>query len=214
MARPQTDIEAGRQELLDICEELVRKRGGVDLSMTELAATAGMSPANLYRFFENKEALLEAAAGRWFAPKIAIMEEVVAADLPSREKMLDFFARRFVLMRDQFHEDPDMFKSYLELGDQHFEVVRGYVDLGDHYLSEIVVQAMDEGYLPDLSVDDAVSLINQMVQCYCNPEALLYLDHKLSEEKLACIIDTIFIGLGRKFEARSGSGQPHIKIVT
>ena len=73
---------------------------------------------------------------------------------------------------------------------------------------------MDEGYLPDLSVDDAVSLINQMVQCYCNPEALLYLDHKLSEEKLACIIDTIFIGLGRKFEARSGSGQPHIKIVT
>ena len=61
MARPQTDIEAGRQELLDIAEELVRKRGGVELSMTELAAAAGMSPANLYRFFENKEALLEAA---------------------------------------------------------------------------------------------------------------------------------------------------------
>ncbi|HEX4873755.1 MAG: TetR/AcrR family transcriptional regulator [Sphingorhabdus sp.] len=214
MARPQTDIEAGRQELLEIAEELVRKRGGVDLSMTELAAAAGMSPANIYRFFENKEALLEAAAGRWFAPKIAIMEEVVAADLPSREKMFQFFARRFVWMRDEFREDPDMFKSYLELGDQHFEVVKGYVDLGDHYLSEIVVQAMDEGYLPDLSVDDAVSLINQMIQTYCNPEALLYLDHKLSEEKLGMIIDAIFIGLGRKFEAKSSSGHPHIKIVT
>lgn len=214
MARPQTDIEAGRQELLDIVEELVRKRGGVDLSMTELATAAGMSPANVYRFFENKEALLEAAAGRWFAPKIAIMEEVVAADLPSREKMFQFFARRFALMRDQFHEDPDMFKSYLELGDQHFEVVRGYVDLGDHYLSEIVVQAMDEGYLPDLSIDDAVSLINQMVQCYCNPEALLYLDHKLSEEKLGMIVDTIFIGLGRRFDQKSSAGKPHIKIVT
>ncbi|WP_374614450.1 TetR/AcrR family transcriptional regulator [Sphingorhabdus sp.] len=214
MARPQTDIEAGRQELLDIVEELVRKRGGVDLSMTELATAAGMSPANVYRFFENKEALLEAAAGRWFAPKIAIMEEVVAADLPSREKMFQFFASRFALMRDQFHEDPDMFKSYLELGDQHFEVVRGYVDLGDHYLSEIVVQAMDEGYLPDLSIDDAVSLINQMVQCYCNPEALLYLDHKLSEEKLGMIVDTIFIGLGRRFDQKSSAGQPHIKIVT
>lgn len=214
MARPQTDIEAGRQELLDIAEELVRKRGGVELSMTELAAAAGMSPANLYRFFENKEALLEAAAGRWFAPKIAIMEEVIAAELPSREKMYQFFARRFVLMRDQFREDPDMFKSYLELGDQHFEVVKGYVDLGDHYLSEIVVQAMDEGYLPDLSIDDAVSLINQMVQVYCNPEALLYLDHKLSEEKLGLIVDTIFIGLGRDFEEQPGSREPHIKIVT
>ena len=128
--------------------------------------------------------------------------------------MYQFFARRFVLMRDQFREDPDMFKSYLELGDQHFEVVKGYVDLGDHYLSEIVVQAMDEGYLPDLSIDDAVSLINQMVQVYCNPEALLYLDHKLSEEKLGRIVDTIFIGLGRDFEVKLGSREPHIKIVT
>jgi AcrR family transcriptional regulator len=212
MARPHTDIEAGRQELLDIVEEMVRKRGGVDLSMTDLAAAAGMSPSNLYRFFENKEALLEAAAGRWFAPKIAIMEEVVAASLPSRDKMFQFFARRFVLMRDQYREDPDFFKSYLELGQEHFEVVRGYVDLGDHYLSLLVAEAMDEGYMPDLSIDEAVSLINQMIQPYCNPEALMYIEPKLSEAKLARIVDTIFIGLGRKFDSQTGS--THIKIVS
>jgi AcrR family transcriptional regulator len=214
MARPQTDIEAGRLELLDIAEELVRKRGGVDLSMTELAASAGMSPSNLYRFFESKEALMEAAAGRWFAPKIAIMEEVVAAETPIRDKMYAFFARRFAFTRAQFHEDPDLFKNYLELGEQHFEVVRGYVDLGDHYLSILVAEAMDDGYLPDLSIDEAVSLINQMIQPYCNPEALLYLDHKLSEAKLSRIIDTIFIGLGCSFEAKSGPEKPHIKIVS
>jgi AcrR family transcriptional regulator len=55
MARPHTDIEAGRQQLLDIVEDIVRQRGGVDLSMTDLAVAAGMSPANLYRFFESKE---------------------------------------------------------------------------------------------------------------------------------------------------------------
>jgi AcrR family transcriptional regulator len=214
MARPQTDIEAGRLELLDIAEELVRKRGGVDLSMTELAAAAGMSPSNLYRFFESKEALMEAAAGRWFAPKIAIMEEVVATEIPIRDKMYAFFARRFALMREQYREDPDLFKNYLELGEQHFEVVRGYVDLGDHYLALLVAEAMDDGYLPNLTIDEAVSLINQMIQPYCNPEALLYLDHKLSEAKLSRIIDTIFIGLGRSFEAKSGPGTPHIKIVS
>jgi AcrR family transcriptional regulator len=214
MARPQTDIEAGRLELLDIAEELVRKRGGVDLSMTELAASAGMSPSNLYRFFESKEALMEAAAGRWFAPKIAIMEEVVATEIPIRDKMYAFFARRFALMREQYREDPDLFKNYLELGEQHFEVVRGYVDLGDHYLALLVAEAMDDGYLPNLTIDEAVSLINQMIQPYCNPEALLYLDHKLSEAKLSRIIDTIFIGLGRSFEAKSGPGTPHIKIVS
>ncbi|MFM2410463.1 MAG: hypothetical protein RL481_1291 [Pseudomonadota bacterium] len=214
MARPQTDIEAGRQELLDIADDLVRKRGGVDLSMTELASAAGMSPSNLYRFFESKEALMEAAAGRWFDPKIAIMEDVVAAALPPREKLYQFFARRFILMRDQFREDPEFFKSYLELGQQHFEVVRGYVDLGDHYLAIIAAEAMDEGHLPGLSIDEAVSLINQMVQCYCNPDALLYLDPKLSEEKLGRIIDTILIGLGHDFGSAANNDQPHIKIVS
>jgi AcrR family transcriptional regulator len=214
MARPQTDIEAGRQELLDIADDLVRKRGGVDLSMTELASAAGMSPSNLYRFFESKEALMEAAAGRWFDPKIAIMEDVVAAALPPREKLYQFFARRFILMRDQFREDPEFFKSYLELGQQHFEVVRGYVDLGDHYLAIIAAEAMDEGHLPGLSIDEAVSLINQMVQCYCNPDALLYLDPKLSEEKLGRIIDTILIGLGHEFGSAASNDQPHIKIVS
>jgi len=214
MARPQTDIEACRQELLDIVEDIVRKRGGVDLSMTDLAAAAGMSPANLYRFFENKEALLEAAAGRWFAPKIAIMEEVIASDLPAREKMYAFFARRFAQMRDQYREDPEYFQSNLELGDRYFEVVRGYVDLGDHYLAQLVAEAMDEGYFPDLSIDETVSLINQMVQCYCNPEALLYLDAKLSENKLSRIIDTIFIGLGRAYEASGGPDKARIKIVS
>lgn len=212
MARPQTDIEAGREQLLDIADELVRKRGGVDLSMTDLAAAANMSPSNLYRFFENKDALMEAAAGRWFAPKIAIMEAVTAADMPVREKMYQFFAQRFVVMRDQFRDDPKFFESYLELGEQHFEVVRGYVDLGDHYLAVIVAEAMNAGYLPDLSIDEAVSLVNQMVQPYCNPEALLYLDNKLSEKKLSRIIDAIFIGLGQVYDASSRSA--YVKIVS
>ncbi len=212
MARPQTDIEAGREQLLDIADEMVRMRGGVDLSMTDLAAAANMSPSNLYRFFENKDALMEAAAGRWFAPKIVIMENVTAADMAPREKMYQFFAQRFVMMRDQFRDDPKFFESYLELGQQHFEVVRGYVDLGDHYLAMIVAEAMDAGYLPDLSIDEAVSLVNQMIQPYCNPEALLYLDNKLSEQKLSRIIDAIFVGLGHAFETSARTS--HVKIVS
>ena len=135
MARPQTDIDAGRALLLDQVEELVRKRGSADIAMNELAAAAGMSPSNLYRFFDSKEALMEAVAEKWFAEKVAIMEEVAASDLPVRDKLFSFFARRFVIMNARFNDEPELFKSYCELGEQYFEVVRGYVDLGDHYLA-------------------------------------------------------------------------------
>jgi AcrR family transcriptional regulator len=212
MARPQTDIEAGRELLLDTVEELVRKRGAADIAMNELAAAAGMSPSNLYRFFESKEALMEAIAGKWFAEKVGIMEAVVAADLPIRDKLFAFFARRYAVIKGRYEEEPELFKSYCELGNQYFEVVRGYVDLGDHYLAMIVAEAMEAGYFGELSIDEAVSLINQMVQPYCFPDAMIQIGHKLSEAKLARIIDTIMTGLGQAYEAKPSS--PHIKIVS
>lgn len=158
-----------------------------------------MSPSNLYRFFDNKEALLEAVAERFFAEKVRIMVEVAESDLPVRDKMYQYFARRYLAIVEQYEAEPDLLKSYLEIGQQYFEVVRGYVDLGDHYLSIIVAEAMEQGYFEGLSIDEAVSLINQMVQCYTNPDILFRVGTtKLSVTKLAMIVDAVFLGLGKK----------------
>lgn len=214
MARPQTDIDAGREQLLEVVDDLVRKRGSADISMTDLAAAAGMSPSNLYRFFENRDALLEAVAERFFAEKVKIMEEVTAADLPIRDKMCQYFGRRFELMVRQYEAEPDLLKSYLEIGQQHFEVVRGYVDLGDHYLALIVAEAMEQGYFAGLSIDESVSLINQMMQCYTNPEAIINIGtSKLKVEKLARIVDTIFAGMNSRAFVDTVAEQ-HIRIVS
>jgi AcrR family transcriptional regulator len=195
MPRPQTDIQAGREQLLDIATAMIEERGNTALTMTELAALAGMSPANLYRYFENKEAVIEAIAGRWFAPKVAIMEEVIASDLPPRRKLFEFYARRFALIRARWERDQVLFQTYCDVGEEHFDVVRSYVDLGDHYLGQIVAEAMAEGYFAGLEIDETISLINQMVAAYVNISLMALVMPRLSEDKLARIIDAIFDGL-------------------
>ncbi|MEY4238779.1 MAG: hypothetical protein RL339_1380 [Pseudomonadota bacterium] len=195
MARPQTDIEAGREQLLDIVTAMIEERGNAGFTVTDLASRAGMSPASLYRYFENKEAVIEAVAGRWFAPKVAIMEEVVASDLPPRRKMYEFYARRFLNLRAMWERDQVAFATYCELGEEHFELVRSYVDLGDHYLGEIVAEAMAEGHFAGLEIDETISLINQMVSPYVNISLMAMVMPKLTEAKLARIVDAIFDGL-------------------
>ena len=195
MARPLTDIDAGRAQLLDQVECLIRQRGAATVTLAELAAASGMSAGNIYRFFDSKEALFEAVAERWFAPKIAIMEQVVSSDLSPRDKLYAFFARRFVLMRDSFDAEPVLFESYVELGQEHFDTVRGYVDLADHYLAMVVAEAIDTGAFPGLTIDEAVSLINLMIQPFCNPELMMRLRHSVTEEKLARVVDAILVGL-------------------
>ena len=195
MARPQTDLDGGREALLALMVDLIEERGSSAFTMTELAARAGMSTANLYRYFESKEALIEAVAEHWFQPKIAIMEEVIASDLGPRRKMYEFYARRFARMKAEWERDPVVFANYVELGKEHYELVRSYVDLGDHYLAVIIGEAMAEGYFTGLSIDEAISLINQMTGMYVIIGAMELIMPKLTTDKLARIIDAVFDGL-------------------
>ena len=195
MARPQTDIEAGRERLVDHVIELIEERGSAALTMSELGARAGMSPANLYRFFESKDMLIEAVAERWFRPMVAIMEEVVDSDLPPRRKLYEFYAQRFVHLRSMWEKDQVAFAIYCELGEENFEQIRSYVDLGDHYLGVIIGEAMADGHFAGLEVDETISLINQMVSTYVNISIMAMVMPKLSEVKLARIVDAVFDGL-------------------
>ena len=195
MARPQTDLDGGREALLDLMVELIEERGTSAFTMTELAGRAGMSTANLYRYFDSKEALIEAVAEHWFQPKVEIMEEVIASDLPPRRKLYEFYARRFARMKAEWERDPVAFANYVELGKEHFELVRSYVDLGDHYLAMIIGEAMAEGYFAGLTIDEAISLINQMTGAYVNIGAMEMIMPKLSTDKLARIVDAVFDGL-------------------
>jgi AcrR family transcriptional regulator len=195
MARPQSDLEGGREALLGIMVELIEERGTGAFTMTELAARANMSPANLYRYFESKEALIEAVAEHWFQPKVEIMEEVIASDLNPRRKMYEFYARRFARMKSEWERDPVVFANYVELGKEHFELVRSYVDLGDHYLAMIIGEAQAEGFFAGLTIDEAISLVNQMTSVYVNIGAMELIMPRLTTDKLARIIDAVFDGL-------------------
>jgi AcrR family transcriptional regulator len=195
MARPQTDIEAGRDALIGHVIDMIEESGNSAMTVGDIASRAGMSPASLYRFFDSKEALIEAVAGRWFEPKVAIMEEVVSSDLPPRRKMYEFYARRFALMKAEWERDPIAFANYVELGKENFELIRSYIDLGDHYLATIIGEAMADGHFTGLSVDEALSLINQITNVYVNIGVMEQIMPKLSTDKLARIIDALFDGL-------------------
>lgn len=193
MMAPETR-QSERRRLAGRALDLTVHRGE-EITLTLLAAEDGTSRHRIEQVFDDDGDLFEAVAELWMEPLLAIMEEVVAADLPPNRKMYEFFVRRFRVSRQRFRQDPAAFALLCELGAARFERVRSFVDLADHYLCEVIAQAQAEGFFPGLEIDEALSLINQMVANYTLPDALIYIDERLSEEKLARIIDTIFIGL-------------------
>ncbi|WP_321324934.1 TetR family transcriptional regulator [uncultured Parasphingorhabdus sp.] len=212
MPRPETDIAATRAKIIAAADKMIEERGAISFTMSDLASAVGMSPSNLYRFFESKDALAEAMAGEWFAELLAIMEELVTADMPVEEKLYQFFARRVVIKRGRYEEDPELFESYMELGNEHFEVIKGYVDLADHYMASILAEAMDKGYFKGLDLDTVVSLVNTMMQPFCNPQLMMQMMHLATEDRLRIVINTILTGLQANSE--SASAKPELYVAS
>ncbi len=179
------------------------ERTGEEITRVRLAAELKIARTRVETVFPDEADLSEAITAEWFAPKLAVMDEVMASDLPPRRKMYEFFARRFRLLRQNFRDDPATFNLYVEMGERYMEYARSYIDLGDHYLCELIAEAQAEGFLDGLEVDTAMSLINQMVNCYLQPYMIAMLDDRLSEEKLSLIVGAIFDGL----DARDGGAR-------
>jgi AcrR family transcriptional regulator len=186
--------DALKRELVTLAMEMIARRCVV-VGKGDIAAEARVGRSRIDEIFPEEDDLFDAIVEHWYEDDIATMEEVVASSLPIKRKFYEFFARRFVRERERYRKDPAVFALYVQLGSEKFERIRGYIDLADHYLSELIAQAQDEGFFPDLSIDRALTLINQMVVCYVSPQLMLILEERLAEDKLAAIVDTMFAGL-------------------
>jgi hypothetical protein len=194
MSLNQTAREAERARIAGHVLDLVKERGA-EVPWTVAMAESGLTRARFEALFDDYDDLFDAVAQLWLAPHLAVMEEVLATNLPPQRKMFEFFRRRFVISQARFRADPHFFNILCEMGAANFEKVRSYVDLADHYLCELIAEAQAEGFFAGLEIDEALSLINQMISNYTLPDALIYLGDKLTEQKLARIVDTMFIGL-------------------
>lgn len=189
-----SDRDALRRNLTADTLKLMAERGTM-IGKAELVLHTRTSRARIDDVFPEESDLFDAVAEQWYAADLAIMEEVIESALPIQRKFFEFFVRRFRIEVARFEDDPALFALCVELGSDRFEQVRGYIDLADHYLSVLIAQAQADGYFPGLTIGRALTLINQMVVCYTSPLMLMQLADRLSEDKLACIIDTLFAGL-------------------
>ncbi|MBS0412194.1 MAG: TetR/AcrR family transcriptional regulator [Proteobacteria bacterium] len=75
----RSKVEARRQQILDAACDCVRRSGFHGASMAEIAQAAGLSVGQIYRYFENKEAIVAAIVGQDLAEMRAKFAEFETA---------------------------------------------------------------------------------------------------------------------------------------
>jgi AcrR family transcriptional regulator len=132
-----------RSRILDTALELVGRHGLAELSMDELAATAGVSRATLYRLFPGKDALFAELVRSFspFEPIAAVLEtmgdrppaEVIPAIAQAMAAAMDGHMGLLLQLLFEFarHPEPDGARATSEgaiQGMRTLPLVAGYVD--------------------------------------------------------------------------------------
>jgi TetR/AcrR family transcriptional repressor of the ameABC operon len=118
-----------------MAELLFRQRGFVAVSIADIATSLGMSPANVFKHFRSKTALVDAIAERHLsdvADRFAAFDE----ELPPKEQLLRFVLRLLDSHLQDIQQNPYIFEMVLM-------TVQAKLDAGHRYRERIVHKLRD-----------------------------------------------------------------------
>src|SRR5712664_1738262 len=86
-SQARTKPDDTRARIMETAEALFRRLGFAKTAVADIAAELGMSPANVYRFFSSKNAIVEAICRRCLAEVENRAWAVARSKLPAAQRM-------------------------------------------------------------------------------------------------------------------------------
>ena len=191
--------DESRKRILEASETLFNHYGFTKTTMAEIAKECGMSPANIYRFFESKEDIVAEMANRHFRRVENALREVVRRPGLAPADRLEAF---FLGMLHQAHNltccnekmsDAVGFIQHRRAGmvDRHWDVVQSL-------LAEIIADGNKSGEFDSPDVIDAAGAVLKATSLFQAPQCLVQLSLKDLEESVRKVVSLIVNGLRRR----------------
>jgi len=144
MRRPRRKAEETREDILLKAEELFRAQGFSKISIADIAAALGMSPANVFKHFHSKTDLAVAITERHInrmTAHIAALDVIV----PPGDRLLRVAQRLMESHLEDLHQSPYLFEMVLMTADTDFPSGRLYKRLLEEKFETIIPAGVDAG---------------------------------------------------------------------
>jgi AcrR family transcriptional regulator len=141
MAISPAHTESVDARLLGIAAEHLRQRGARGVTVVGVAEAAGMTHANVYRYFPSKAALIDAVVARWLRSLEATLSAIADAPDPADDKLERLLQAVAQEHRHLLARDRHLFDVYADAADTARAVVRRH----RARLRQLVERVVDEG---------------------------------------------------------------------
>jgi len=160
--------------ILDIAADHIRKNGVEHMTVLRIAADAGMSHANVYRYYPSKISLIEEITAHWLKPLEAGLHVIGDAPDPTFDKLERLIYALHRAYREKCENDPAIFALFTEASARGANVARRHYSRRDLEMRRILEEnALNGGDSPDsLDPKQALSLILDATFRFIDPVAI------------------------------------------
>jgi len=170
-APPQEDRVQAR--LVAIAAEHIRRYGPERVTVVAVAREAGMSHANVYRFFPSKAGLVEAVVVAWSRSVEMALGDIANAPDPADDKLERFLTAWAKAQRDGLDRDPAIYGAYATFWESRRDSITAHRARLRSFLSAIVDEGLEPGPFRIKDEEKAVAFVGDAMQRFVHPALVM-----------------------------------------
>ncbi|HXT09741.1 MAG TPA: TetR/AcrR family transcriptional regulator [Roseiarcus sp.] len=164
--------EPVESRILAVAAEHVRRFGAARTTIVGVAAEAGMTHANVYRYFPSKIALMEEISAAWLRPLEAKLREAAEGADPAYDKLERMLLAVHRVYRGKLDSDPALFDLLIESLTQERASARKHRARVQSEMQRVVEEGVASGAFAMADRRRALALVFDASHRFLHPVAL------------------------------------------
>ncbi len=169
---PRAGELAADQRILELACDHLRRLGPKGATIVGIAEAAGMSHANVYRYFPSKQALFEAVTAQWLKPLERELRLVVEGQDPAYDKLERALTALQRAYREKRDADPILFRLLCESIEKGHVVARRHRNRVQSEIQAIVEEGIGAGSFRMNDRRRAMSLVFDLAHRFIQPVSI------------------------------------------
>lgn len=171
-------MESGHQgqsadaRIMDAATTFLRRYGPKRATVVAIAEAAGMSHANVYRYFPSKAALIDEVTAAWLKPIEAEVRVIAEGPDPAPDKLERILFAIHRAYRDKLERDPQLFRLLADAAEADAPLARKHQGRLQGAIQRTIEEGVAQGNFRQIDLRRAISLVFDVAHRFVHPAAI------------------------------------------